>query len=64
MDEGSRKCGACGRTVPFNEMRLNRAGTKLICAACLEKERGGFIPGTTQIGSVKIRQKDFSEKTQ
>jgi hypothetical protein len=64
MDEGNRKCGACGRTVPFGEMRFNRSGNKLICAACIEKERGGFISGTTMTGSSKIRQQDFSKKTQ
>jgi len=50
--------------VPFGEMRFNRSGKKLICAACIEKERGLFIPGTTQTGSMKIRQADFSKKTQ
>jgi hypothetical protein len=64
MDEGNQKCGSCGRTVPFGEMRFNRAGNKLICAACIEKERGLFIPGTTQTGSMKIRQADYSKKTQ
>ncbi|MFH1181514.1 MAG: hypothetical protein V1702_01010 [Candidatus Woesearchaeota archaeon] len=62
--EGTRKCAACGEPSPFNEMRYNKTGTKFICAKCIEKERGGFIPGTTQTGSVKIQKQQFSEKTQ
>jgi hypothetical protein len=64
MDEVDRKCGACGRMSAFKDMRFDRSGKKLICAACIEKERGLFIPGTTTTGSAKIRQADFSKKTQ
>lgn len=45
---GMLTCGNCGSRTQMSTMRYNLPGTKLICQKCVDKERSGIKPGTTQ----------------
>ncbi len=45
---GMLTCGNCGSRTQMSTMRYNLPGTKLICQSCVDKERSGIKPGTTQ----------------
>ncbi|MBI2145321.1 hypothetical protein HYU18_03295 [Candidatus Woesearchaeota archaeon] len=58
---GMLTCGNCGSRTQVSTMRYNLSGTKLICQVCVEKERSGIKPGTTQSSSARLRQAQFRQ---
>ena len=46
----------------MNTMRYNLSGSKLIFQACVDKERSGIKPGTTQSRSIRLQQGQMQQK--
>lgn len=65
---GMLTCGSCGTRTQMGAMRYNLSGSKLICEACVDKERSSIKPGTTHATSLRLReqqmQREVAEKKQ
>lgn len=59
---GMLTCGNCGTRSQMNTMRYNLSGSKLICPACVDKERSGIKPGTTQSRSIRLQREQMQQK--
>ncbi len=59
---GMLTCGNCGTRSQMNTMRYNLSGSKLICTACVDKERSGIKPGTTQSRSIRLQREQMQQK--
>ncbi len=59
---GMLTCGNCGARSQMNTMRYNLSGTRLICPACVDKERSGIKPGTTQSRSIRLQREQMQQK--
>ncbi|MBI2144139.1 hypothetical protein HYU17_03235 [Candidatus Woesearchaeota archaeon] len=60
---GMLTCGNCGTRTQMNAMRYNLAGSKLICQNCVDKERSGIKPGTTQPSALRLQKEQMMAKS-